>query len=289
MDLHLRHMEAGDLADAMRLKELAGWNQTEDDWRLFLGSEPEGCFVAQVGSRVVATAATMRCGPRLAWIGMVLVDPDFRCRGIGTRLAEIVVDRLRGHPTVGLDATPAGRKIYERLGFKEEYGVLRMRAERAPEIAQPPGPLQPLQPLGVGDLEAIASLDRQAFGGDRQPVLEDFLRRAPESAWQLVPAGRVSGFCLGRPGAHSHQIGPLVAQADEDAVLLAGAALSRLECGPVVMDVPEARTGLREWLGRRGFVVERAFARMYLGEAALRAASRAAQGMQFAVAGPEFG
>ena len=224
----------------------------------------------------------MRCGPRLAWIGMVLVDPDFRRRGIGTRLAEIVVDYLRGCPTVGLDATPAGRKIYERLGFKEEYGVLRMRAERAPEIAQPPGPLQP---LGVGDLEAITSLDRRAFGGDRQPVLEDFLRRAPESAWQLVRAGRVSGFCLGRPGAHSHQIGPLIAQADEDAVLLAGAALSRLECEPVIMDVPEARTGLREWLGRHGFVVTRTFARMYRGEAPLRAQ----HGMQFAVAGPEFG
>ena len=51
------------------------------------------------------------------------------------------------------------------------------------------------------------------------------------------------------------------------------------------MDVPEAQAGFRQWLALQGFVVERAFVRMYLGDAT----SRGDPGLQFAVAGPEFG
>ena len=40
-------MTVDDIPEAMRLKDLAGWNQTAADWERFLSAGPEGCFVAE--------------------------------------------------------------------------------------------------------------------------------------------------------------------------------------------------------------------------------------------------
>lgn len=58
MTVQLRMMKAGDIPDAMHLKDAAGWNQAALDWERFLGACPEGCFVAERSGRVIGTAAT---------------------------------------------------------------------------------------------------------------------------------------------------------------------------------------------------------------------------------------
>jgi creatinine amidohydrolase len=90
----LRRMGEGDLPAAMRLCGLAGWNQLEADWRIFLESHPEGCFVAVHQGRVAGTVATVNYANRCAWISMVLVDPDFRRMGIATRLMHAAIESL---------------------------------------------------------------------------------------------------------------------------------------------------------------------------------------------------
>ena len=70
----------------MKLKEAAGWNQTEADWRRLIKLEPNGCFAAIENDRLVGTTTTTTYGDELAWIGMVLVDPQHRRRGIATQV-----------------------------------------------------------------------------------------------------------------------------------------------------------------------------------------------------------
>ena len=122
----LRPMREADLTAAMRLKTVAGWNQVEADWRFFLEQRPEGCFVAQSDDLVIGTVTTVAYGPRLAWISLLLVDPAFRRQGIGTRLMRAALDSLDGWETIALDATPAGRPVYERLGFRAEHKLVRL-------------------------------------------------------------------------------------------------------------------------------------------------------------------
>ena len=74
MNVRLRLMTVDDIPEAMRLKDLAGWNQTAADWERFLSADPEGCFVAEREGRVVGTSTTIVYEGRFAWIGMVLVD-----------------------------------------------------------------------------------------------------------------------------------------------------------------------------------------------------------------------
>ena len=120
-----------DLPAAMTLVNQVGWNQTIADWARFVNAEPAGCFAASVDARLVGTAATIIYG-QLAWVGMVIVDSSYRGRGIGRGLFQSVLDFLDGRaiPCVKLDATPAGKPVYERFGFVDEREILRLALAR---------------------------------------------------------------------------------------------------------------------------------------------------------------
>src|SRR6185503_3320345 len=94
MEIEVRLLRESDLPAALRLKELAQWNQTENDWLRLLRLEPNGCFCATFDGEVVATTTTTTYGTDLAWIGMVLVDPRRRQLGIATRLMNRALEYL---------------------------------------------------------------------------------------------------------------------------------------------------------------------------------------------------
>src|ERR1041385_2237710 len=102
--IEIRLLFESDIPAAMRLKEAAGWNQTEDDWHRLLLLEPNGCFGAGKDGALVGTTTTTTYGSELAWIGMVLVDPEYRRHGIAARLMSVALDYLDGKvETIKLD------------------------------------------------------------------------------------------------------------------------------------------------------------------------------------------
>src|ERR1700753_4364541 len=123
--MQLRMMTKQDIPGGVRLNTIVGWNQTAADWERFLSASPIGCFVMQDGDKVATTCATIPYENRFAWIGMVLVDPDYRNQGIGTTLLKRAIEYLDGAgvATMKLDATPAGKPLYERLGYVTEYEI----------------------------------------------------------------------------------------------------------------------------------------------------------------------
>jgi ribosomal protein S18 acetylase RimI-like enzyme len=85
------------------------------DWELFLRLSPRGCRAAVQDGKVVGTVTTVNYENRFAWVGMVLVDPETRGQGVGTRLLQETMSVLRDMPSIRLDATPQGRPVYQRL------------------------------------------------------------------------------------------------------------------------------------------------------------------------------
>ena len=219
MQIEVRLLHEADIPAALRLKELARWNQTESDWRRLLRLEPSGCFCATIAGNVVATITTTTYGRELAWIGMVLVDPEFRRLGIATKLMRLALDHLieAGVPTVKLDATPDGRPVYENLGFKEESLI-----ERWEGIAGK-------QPVGCSTLDISArqealALDARAFGADRSKLIEMLVEDSYVTPVVAMETDRrLTGHALARRGTAAAYLGPLVATvADAATVLLDG-------------------------------------------------------------------
>jgi ribosomal protein S18 acetylase RimI-like enzyme len=282
--LQLRAMTSVDIPLGMRLKDLAGWNQTPADWEMLLHCGLG--WVAEYTGVPVGTATLVTYAERFGWIGMVLVDPAYRRRGIGTALLDVALVGAAECGIARLDATPLGVSIYTRRGFQAECELVRMlrQPQRLSEISGPPTTAPSVVPLAMTDLDHLAALDSTVFGADRRCVLADLLQRASSRALCVRQGSELVGFCLARPGAHYSQVGPLVAKDRASAELLLAEALMRSP-GPVIVDVPEDNQAWVAHLKSLGFVVQRRFLRMYQG-------GRAQFGLlvnQYAMAGPEIG
>src|SRR5205085_3494975 len=142
-------------------------NQTLADWRRLLVLAPGGCFIAEWRGLAVGTATTISYGEQSAWIGMLLVHPDFRGRGIGRALLQRCLDYLHSHGVgcIQLDATAQGQPIYERAGFQKEWSLTRWEISRfATPVTASPAQIRAYQP---SDATRIDALDREAFGAPR--------------------------------------------------------------------------------------------------------------------------
>jgi GNAT superfamily N-acetyltransferase len=272
-DMEIRAVGSDEIGACFALSSLVGWNQNEADWRWMLKAGQ--VYGIDADGRLIATALTLPYGGRFAWISMVLVDPAFRGRGLATRLMQRAVADLEAQGLVPLlDATPAGREVYRRIGFRDTWTMRRWRVPCGTATGT-------ARPLEDRDWPTLAKLDRAAFGADRGALLSHLAGRLPAAA-------RVSegGFCLGRDGRTADQIGPVVAADEAAAIDLIGAALAALPPGRAAyIDLLDRCGMVAGWLERLGGAVERPYTRMVYG----RDQGFDDPGLLVAAAGPELG
>jgi len=268
------------IAGGLLLSAEAGWNQIADDWRFMLDAGA-GFGFADDSDRLVASGLTVEFAD-YAWISMILVTQAWRRQGLATRLMERCIDALDNRRLVAaLDASPAGREVYRRIGFRDVATSTRLGGDLS--NATPPAAIE-LAALTPADLAAVAAYDKLSSGTDRTILLGHLLQRLPAAAFVARRQGRVSGFVMARPGRLSAQIGPLVAEDDATALaLLAGAG--RAIGGPVCLDVFDQRRAVRDWLDARGFRPLTRFFRMVRGPAEIAPADH----RTYIIAGPELG
>lgn len=278
----IRQMRSADIPAAMRLKHAAGWNQTPADWRRLLRLEPEGCFVAETDGIVAGSTTAVRYGSEMAWLGMVLVLPEYRRQGIARALVRHALDwlDLRGTSTCGLDATSMGIQLYEQVGFTSAEPIERW--ERPPE-----GDLVSdgqASARCVGTLStAQERIDREACSYDRSRLLRDLC--ADPAVTGVIGQ---EGFSFGRPGSSAWFVGPCVAKNSGAAAALLRASLEEQQGQRVFWDFLPSNQAARELAAELGFRPVRRLERMMLrGGEFPCATTHSAQ--VYATAGFEFG
>jgi GNAT superfamily N-acetyltransferase len=263
-----------DVAGAHALSNKVGWNQTADDWCLFIAhGRTIGLFDGEAG--LVATAAAMPYHNGFGYISMVIVEPVWRRRGLARRLMGECIDTLRGQRRAALlDATPAGALVYRGLGFLELATMERWEGEGG--MARVGRAADRLMP---DDLHKLIEADALAFGSQRRFLLEDFLARPGAAAWTCD-----GGYLVMRQGHRAMQIGPLVATSGDGARVLLATAIAAAR-GRVFLDLFTTWPDLATLLESSGFKRQRPFIRMALDRATLPGDPR-----RLAIAaGPEFG
>lgn len=283
--LRVRAMLEPDLVFADSLRALAGWNQTIEDWRRFLAMSPAGCFLAEWNGERAGTATTTVYGSRLAWIGMILVHPEYRRRGIGRALLLKCIEYLRARqvPCIKLDATPEGRLVYQGLGFKDEWTMRRWEAELSSPA--PSSPASETRAWEEADALRCDACDKRAFGASRRELVVE-MGRASRCALVCEPRpGFPTGYGMVRHGARASYLGPISATTPRYGIALIEALIARAGAGRVFWDIPDLNTSASDWAARHGFKVQRTLTRMWLGDTS----SAGDPLQQFALAGPELG
>jgi len=279
--IEVRLLVAADIPAAMRLKEAAAWNQTEADWRRLLSLEPNGCFGAVRDSQLVGTTTTTIYG-ELAWIGMVLVEPQQRRQGIAAQLVNVALEYLSGKvETVKLDATALGQPVYEKLGFEVESEVERWSGSATSALTEVEG--QPV--LDQAAVRELLELDRTAFAADRSHLIAQLLTEACVAPVLLRAAdGALTGYALARDGSKKTYVGPVVAKDRQVIGTLLDQMFAQLAGREIYIDVNKECVADTRMLSERGFVKERDLVRMVKGRA-----GRKTSPLVVAIAGPEVG
>lgn len=249
----IRPLTEEDHEAGVRLSTQAEWNHAAADWRRLIELWPGQCLGGEIDGRLVAsgTLATYPSAAGLVgWVGLVLVDQQYRRRGLGTRIMEAILreaDR-RGVAIVGLDASDQGEPIYHKLGFAVDAPINRWSGRGA--IA------------GTGLVDVTPTLlqaDRRACGVDREQLLR---RVAGEGESRMATAA--GGYGLVRPGRRAWHVGPVIADDVNEAAALVeqliGAA-NQSSTAEVIVDVV-SQSPMESILAQRGFTIARRLKRM---------------------------
>ncbi|MBB4421955.1 GNAT superfamily N-acetyltransferase [Bradyrhizobium sp. CIR48] len=266
---HIVQLGVDDAIAGLALSTEAHWNQTDEDWRIFLRDGV--VFGIRDGMRLVATAALLPYSGNNAWISMVLVSGTHRRRGLATRLVDACLETARQNGlTSWLDATPDGAAVYGPLGFTPTVQLRRLKLMKPARAEAPPS--------SSGTIEALRARDLRATGFDRTALLSAFAQR---SGSRIVGAN--GAIALVRDGRTARHIGPLLADNAAAALALVDAIVGS-ETSPLLLDAVASQAAFLEGLTASSWTIERPFQRMRFGPATVTG-----EEMPFAVAGPEFG
>lgn len=264
--MELRRLTLDDVVAGARLTAAAfGGEPREARLRRYLALEPDGWFALEEAGTLVALGGAVAFG-RLAWLGLIVVEPGRQRRGLGDAVARAAVDWAhgRGCSTICLIATPAGIPLYRRLGFVPDGDSHELSGEPRPLPSGGEAPA--VQPWTPEDTPEAASLDAPAFGADRSRLLAAYAREFSGSAWVARDdRGRVSGFVV----VQDDLIGPWCAVDERVAGRLLDVALGGVTRTLRAGALDEVGAGL---LASRGLAPGRPLPRMRLGPSVPRAA-----------------
>jgi GNAT superfamily N-acetyltransferase len=197
----IRRLKPADVPAAADICSRNGWPGMSEHFAFVVAHPDCYPFVIDVGGQIVATGNGLRRGA-VGWIGQISVLADHRGQGLGTAMTRHLMETLLtlGCRTLRLFATPAGRPIYEQLGFVVDAEYRQLRGPALPALPAVPE----LERLTEQRLANLAALDLGAAGDDRSAQLRAFR----QTGWAL---GR-RGFCALTPWGS-----PLITAADPEA------------------------------------------------------------------------
>jgi GNAT superfamily N-acetyltransferase len=246
----MRLLTAADLPAATVLLERAGLPSGAANVGRYLRWQPDGCWCNDELTGMV----TVLCHGTVGFVGCMAVEPSEQGRGLG----RAVLEHAQAHATRAgvetflLEATPDGRRLYEKLGYVVEHATINVaRAVTAGSAATA---------ALLREVDAIRSLDAVATGTPR-PMIADLVASFAGAAVEVGGALAAYGLVIG------DRLGPVIARdvAAGNAVVAALAPACR------IATVPEPNQAARRALADAGFADVRVLARMRLGP---RVASR---------------
>ena len=245
------------------------------DIEIYAQTDNQGIWVAWQGSERVGCIAGVTYNPDYAFIGLFVVHPDHRGKGIGRQLWNHALEALEGVTCIGLEAAPTMVDVYERSGFKNDSITTRQQRLCLSEESQHPRSTLlhrndvEVTPLRDIPLDAIQDYDACHEISPRPHFLECWLHhRAGEVFVAMDSNGQCHGYVRVRPCllpiGEGWRIGPLLAEDPGIASLLLMHAMDRHK-GVTLIDTPGHNKAAGHLTKTKGFRPMTSTVRMYKG------------------------
>jgi GNAT superfamily N-acetyltransferase len=243
-----------------------GWNPGRHDADAFWAADPEGFYGLELQGELIGSGSIVSYAGKLGFVGLFIMRPEWRGKGLGTQLWNSLIARLRARLDAGapaaLDGVFAMQDYYAKSGFVYTHRNLRMEGvgTPAPRAAE----LVALHTLPFGQ---VLDFDRAHFGAPREEFLRHWIHPKDGLALGWLHDDRLAGCGVARPCARGYKLGPLFAETPE----IAGAlfrTLSDFAAGhPIFLDTPEINPAALALAERHGLKECFGCARMVMGPA----------------------
>jgi len=123
-------------------------------------------------------ASQPRAHHPFGWCGNVVVDADYRGRGVAGALLRAALEDIGTNATAWLDASDMGKPLYEKAGFVARSRIVTWRRPAVPGEAPEANRSGLDSRIGF---EAAARTDAAVFGADRTGLLKIWYETEPPS------------------------------------------------------------------------------------------------------------
>ncbi|MEB8803139.1 MULTISPECIES: GNAT family N-acetyltransferase [Bacillus cereus group] len=201
---------------------------------------------------LIASAAIILYGEKLASIGMVIVHPDYKGRGIGKIITEACVKSVSAHTPIMLIATDEGKPLYEKLGFRAVSYVSKYICNSYNANHKCAENEEYMMVYKESDLEGIIKIDKGAFGTSRNEFLKQRIMQSEQCVVVKDTKENVVGYGISIQTPENKIIGPVVAKNNAMAMRIVH-DLARGHNGKLRMDVLEGKNDFMKELEIAGF------------------------------------
>ncbi|CUB11572.1 acetyltransferase [Bacillus cereus] len=251
MEIRVERLRKENIEDIVALSSYIGWDYNR--------AEVETIFNAGIvygvwneRKKLIASAAIILYGEALASIGMVIVHPDYKGRGIGKAITSSCMNSVSARTPIMLITTDEGKPLYEKLGFRVVSYVSKYICNSYNGNDHCVGNEDYMMNYEVGDLKKIIKIDGYAFGTNRKEFLKKRMMQSEQCTVVKDKEQSVLGYGLSIQTPENKIIGPIVAKNDEMAMKIVH-ALARGHNGKLRIDVPEGKKDFKKELEIIGF------------------------------------
>jgi GNAT superfamily N-acetyltransferase len=235
MTVGIRDMIEGDVAalDALLRAAYGTSRSLEARLRIAFQSGAARTFVADDADGP-AGMATLHDYGAFGYVSLVGVLPEKQGHGIARRLMEdLVADSdARSHRGLALEASAAGRHLYDTMGFAALGTTVTVEG---PRPAGKPSERDGVRRATSGDRDAVCAYDRAAFGADRSATIAPWFARADCAVYVVPSTAGIAGYAVARDGC----VSPWLAQTPAAAASLFVAAQAALDGDTMRVSLPE--------------------------------------------------
>ncbi|MDX8445294.1 GNAT family N-acetyltransferase [Mesorhizobium captivum] len=241
-EIELQDFGPDHIEGAVELSRQENWPHRPQDWQMALQLS-SGAVALDDQGRVAGTMLVTPYGADCAMINMVIVDRNARGKGLGRRLMEQAF-ALAGDRPLRLVATADGMPLYQKLGFVPSGTILQHQG-RVATLRAPGG----VETASTGDLPEIKALDRDAYGADREALIDVLAERGQFAV--IRRNGAIEAYAAIRPFGRGEVIGPVIAGSADAAQVLIGFFAASRPAAFLRVDT-DSRTGIAGWLAEIG-------------------------------------
>lgn len=213
------------------------WNPGLHDMDVAWGFDPAAFIALRKDGELVGGGSIISYGGKAGFMGLFIMRPDHRGRGLGTVLWHERLRRLRerlepGAP-IGMDGVFDMVPFYAAGGFESLYRDVRYQGQVSAE------PHPEAVPLSRLPFEQVDAYDRPIFGTSRTEFLRAWLSQPGAVGAAVLRGGAMSGYGVLRPCRVGFKLGPVFADDPEAADVILQDLFACAGVRRVQLDVPE--------------------------------------------------